>query len=195
MSPKMSQMVKNMLYWPFGTIWDPFGPHRGIGKPAMLGHFWSQMGHFWTPGTLYRCLEMAKKVYSSIVLCMRKVLVRSVLVLCINVVIAPKKVTEKVKKWEKIATLWLFLSHRGCHMAPRLQKHEYLLATKFWSDFEHFRMSGSIITWELFLSLTSCFRSCSFFDTLRQLLFKKLEIEIKLSLQHYSITACTSLCL
>ena len=45
----------------------------------------------------------------------------------------------------------------------RLQKHEYLLATKFWSDFEHFRMSGSIITRELFLSLTSCFRSCSFF--------------------------------
>ena len=61
MSPKMSQMVKNMLYWPFGTIWDPLGPHRDIGKPAMLGHFWSQMGHFWTPGTLYRCLEMAKK--------------------------------------------------------------------------------------------------------------------------------------
>ena len=94
---------------------------------------------------------------------MRKVLVRSALVLCINVVIAPKKVTEKVKKWEKIATLWLFLSHRGCHMAPRLQKHEYLLATMVQSDFEHFRMSGSIITWELFLSLTSCFRSCSFF--------------------------------
>ena len=106
---------------------------------------------------------MAKKGTSSIVLCMRKVLVRSALVLCINVVIAPKKVTEKVKKWEKIATLWLFLSHRGCHMAPRLQKHEYLLATMVQSDFEHFRMSGSIITWELFLSLTSCFRSCSFF--------------------------------
>ena len=89
---------------------------------------------------------MAKKVYSSIVLCMRKVLVRSVLVLCINVVIATKKVTEKVKKWGKIAILWLFLSHRGCHMAPRLQKHEYLLATMVQSDFEHFRMSGSIIT-------------------------------------------------
>ena len=41
---------------------------------------------------------MAKKVYSSIVLCMRKVLVRSLPVLCINVVIATKKVTEKVKK-------------------------------------------------------------------------------------------------
>ena len=128
----------------------------------MLGHFWSQMGHFWTPGTLYRCLEMAKKVYSSIVLCMRKVLVRSVLVLCINVVIATKKVTEKIKKWGKIAILWLFLSHRGCHMAPRLQKHEYLLVTKFWSEFEHFRMSGSIITREIFLSLTRCFKGCSF---------------------------------
>ena len=57
-----------------------------------------------------------------------------------------QKSDRKGQKWEKIATLWLFLSHRGCHMAPRLQKHEYLLATKFWSDFEHFRMSGSIIT-------------------------------------------------
>ena len=56
------------------------------------------------------------------------------------------EVTKKVKKWEKIAILWLFLSHRGCHMAPRLQKHEYLLVTKFLSEFEHFRMSGSIIT-------------------------------------------------
>ena len=51
---------------------------------------------------------MAKKGTSSIVLCMRKVLVRSVLVLCINVVIATKKVTEKVKKWGKIAILWFF---------------------------------------------------------------------------------------
>ncbi len=123
------------------------------------------LGPFGTPETLYRCLEMAKKLYSSIVLCMRKVLVRSVLVLCINVVIAPKKVTEKVKKWEKIATLWLFLSHMGCHMAPRLQKHEYLLATKFWSDFEHFRMSGSIITRELFLSLTSPLKQTSSFGS------------------------------
>ena len=54
---KWSQMVKNMLYWPFGTIWDPFGPHRDIGKPAMLGHFWSQMDHFWTPADLEWDLE------------------------------------------------------------------------------------------------------------------------------------------
>ena len=32
-----------------------------------------------------------------------------------------------------------------------------------WSDFEHFRISGSIIYWELFLSLTRCFRGTSSF--------------------------------
>lgn len=43
-------------------------------------------------------------------------------------------------------------------MAPKLLKHEYLLSPMLWSDFEHFRISGSIIYWELFLSLTRCFR-------------------------------------
>ena len=109
-----------------------------------------------------------KKGTSSIVLCMRKVSVRSVQVLCINEVIATKKVTEKVKKWWKIAILWLFLSHRGCHMAPRPQKHEYLLATMFCTKFEHFRMSGSIICSQLFLSLTRCFKGTSFFGTCEQ---------------------------
>ena len=33
-----------------------------------------------------------------------------------------------------------------------------------WSDFEHFRISGSIICWELFLSLTRCFRGTSSFE-------------------------------
>ena len=174
MSPKMSQMVKIryidisqsfLLFFGYIDHLGPFWATSGHWQACHVRPFLVQMGHFWTPGTLYRCLEMAKKGTSSIVLCMRKVLVRSVLVLCINVVIAPKKVTEKVKKWEKIATLWLFLSHRGCHMAPRLQKHEYLLVTKFWSEFEHFRMSGSIITWELFLSLTRCFKGCSFFGS------------------------------
>ena len=35
------------------------------------------------------------------VLCMRKVLVRSVQVLCIKGITAAENVTEKVKKWEK----------------------------------------------------------------------------------------------
>ena len=112
-----------------------------------------------------------KKGTSSIALCMRKVSVRSVQVLCINEVIATRKVTEKVKKWWKIAILWLFLSHRGCHMAPRPQKHEYLLATMFCTKFEHFRMSGSIICTQLFLSLTRCFKGTSFFVTLESKIF------------------------
>ena len=46
---------------------------------------------------------------------------------------------------EKIAILWLFLSSRGCNMAPGHQKHEYLFAPVIWSDFEQFRMSRSIV--------------------------------------------------
>ena len=54
-------------------------------------------------------------------------------------------------------------SHKGSRMAPRLIPHEYLLVTKFWTEFEHFRMSGSIICTQLFLSLTRCFKGTSFF--------------------------------
>ena len=49
-------------------------------------------------------------------------------------------------------------------MAPKLLKHEYLLSPMLWSDFEHFRISGSIIYRELFLSLTRCFRGTSSFE-------------------------------
>ena len=48
-------------------------------------------------------------------------------------------------------------------MAPRLLQHEYLLAPMIWSDFEHFRMSGSIICRQLLLSLTMCVISASSF--------------------------------
>ena len=65
-----------------------------------------------------------KKVTSPMVLCMRKVLVCSAQAICINKITATENVTKKVKKkWEKVAILWLFQSHRGCYMAPRHQKH------------------------------------------------------------------------
>ena len=125
---------------------------------------------------------------------------RSVQVLCINEVIATKKVTEKVKKWWKIAILWLFLSHRGCHMAPRPQKHEYLLATMFCTKFEHFRMSGSIICTQLFLSLTRCFKGTSFFQIsnstnnilVRNFFVPHLVIKYFLSLQLFVFSALWS---
>ena len=41
--PKWSKTCYIDHLGPFGTIWDPFGPHRDIGMPAMLSHFWSQM--------------------------------------------------------------------------------------------------------------------------------------------------------
>ena len=95
--------------------------------------------------------------------CVRSVWVRSALDRCINVVLTTKKVTKEVKKLGKMAILWLFLGHRDYLMAPRLLQHEYLLAPMIWSDFEHFRMSGSIICRQLLLSLTRCVRSASSF--------------------------------
>ena len=41
--------IKNMLYWSFGTMFDPFRPLLDIGKPAMFGHFWSQKEVFGPP--------------------------------------------------------------------------------------------------------------------------------------------------
>ena len=38
-----SQMVKKIWL----TILVPFGPLWNVDKPAMLGHFWSKMDHFW----------------------------------------------------------------------------------------------------------------------------------------------------
>ena len=51
-------------------------------------------------------------------------------------------------------------------MAPKLLQHEYLLSPILWSDFEQFRMPGSIIYRELLLSLTRCFRGTSSFAKL-----------------------------
>ena len=59
------------------TIWDHLGPFwttSGLWQACHVRPFLVQMGHFWTPGTLYRCLEMAKKGTSPIALCIRKVL-------------------------------------------------------------------------------------------------------------------------
>ena len=72
--------------WPSLEPPGPFGPDL------------AKNSHFWGPGCLDRCLELAKKVASSGVLCMRKVLVRSVQVLCINGITAAENVTKKVKK-------------------------------------------------------------------------------------------------
>ena len=82
-----------------------------------------------------------------------------------------------------MAILWLFLGHRDYLMAPRLLQHEYLLAPMIWSDFEHFRMSGSIICRQLLLSLTRCVRSASSFICWLIHYFSANFFEQKMSLQ------------
>ena len=60
-----------------------------------------------------------------------------------------------------MAILWLFDSHKGCLMAPRLLQHEYLLAPMVWCGFYHFRISGSIICRQLLHSFTDVMKGAS----------------------------------
>ena len=45
--PKRVPNGQKHLGWPFWTLLDPFGPLWNVDKPAMFGHFWSKMDHFW----------------------------------------------------------------------------------------------------------------------------------------------------
>ena len=78
-----------------------------------------------------------------------------------TVVATAKSVAEKAKKWVKMAILWLYYSHKGCLMAPRLLQHEYLLAPMIWCDFYHFRIFGSIICRQLLHSFTDVMKGAS----------------------------------
>ena len=74
--------------------------------------------------------------------------------------------------------LWLFLSHKGCLMALRLLKHEYLLAPMIWSDFYHFRISGSIICRQLLHSFTDVMKGASPFVSLLYAAFLGPDIQL-----------------
>ena len=45
--PKRVPNGQKHLVGPFWSLLDPFGPLWSVDKPAMFGHFWSKMDHFW----------------------------------------------------------------------------------------------------------------------------------------------------
>ena len=45
--PKRVPNGQKHLGWPFWSLLDPFGPLWNVDKPAMFGHFWSKVDHFW----------------------------------------------------------------------------------------------------------------------------------------------------
>ena len=45
--PKRVPNGQKHLGWPFWSLLNPFGPLWSVDKPAMFGHFWSKMDHFW----------------------------------------------------------------------------------------------------------------------------------------------------
>ena len=99
----------NWQKWPQAILSQQLGcdmAHQALSRwtglawslPGLFGPDLAKNSHFWGPGCLGRCLELEKKVASSVVLCVRKVLVRSAQVLCINGITAAENVTKKVKK-------------------------------------------------------------------------------------------------
>ena len=45
--PKTVPNGQKHFGWSFWSLLDPFGPLWNVDKPAMFGHFWSKMDHFW----------------------------------------------------------------------------------------------------------------------------------------------------
>ena len=45
------------------TILVPFGPLWSVDKPAMFGHFWFKMDHFWAIPSHERSPQSKKKAY------------------------------------------------------------------------------------------------------------------------------------
>ena len=119
------------------------------------------MSHVWPPPALDGWPERAKMAPHHNPICVTSVWVRWIPKVSITVVLTTKRVTEKAKKWGKMAILWQFLSHRGSLMAPRHLQLEYPLAPMIWSALEHFRVSGSTPTWQLLCSFTEAIRVAS----------------------------------
>ena len=47
MGPKGVPNGQKHFGWPFWSLLDPFGPLWSVDRPAMFGHFWSKIDHFW----------------------------------------------------------------------------------------------------------------------------------------------------
>ena len=135
MVPKWPQMVKNMLYWSFGIILGPLRPLWDIGKPAMFGHFWPQKGHFGPLCAHDWRMAMAKTASNQLGICLRIMHVRPVPKVSIFMALTTKIVTEKAKKWPKMARFWPKSRYNGRVMAREVFFYQCLWVTKFCAKF------------------------------------------------------------
>ena len=72
-------------------------------------------------------------------------------------------VVQKGPKWSQMVNITYFWPF-GTFWGSFGPFWTWISIGKFWTQFEHFRMSGSIIYSQLFLSLTRCFKGTSFFE-------------------------------
>ena len=140
MGPKWPQMVKNMLYWSFGIILDPFRPLLDLGKPAMFGHFWPQKGHFGPPCAHDWRMAMAKTASNQLGICLRIMHVQRMPKVSIFMAVTTKIVPEKAQKWPKMARFWPKWRYNGRVMAREVFFHQCLWVTKFCAKFGRSRI-------------------------------------------------------
>ena len=167
LGPKWPQMVKNMLYWSFGIILDPFRPLFDLGKPAMFGHFWPQKGHFGPPCAHDWRMAMAKTASNQLGICLRIMHVQRMPKVSIFMAVTTKIVPEKAQKWPKMARYWPKSRYNGRVMAREVFFHQCLWVTKFCAKFgcsrtpRTARMHNSLIVlrcmWKEPAPLCSCF--------------------------------------
>ena len=128
-------MIKNMLYWSFGIILDPFRPLWDIGKPAMYGHFWPQKGLFGPPCAHDWRMAMANTASNQLCICLRIMHVRRMPKVSIFMAVTTKIVPEKAQKWPKMARFWPKWRYNGRVMAREVSFYQCLWVTKFWAKF------------------------------------------------------------
>ena len=121
-------------------------PYPGTNPPL---NAWF-LSHFWPPPAMAISLERAKIAPHHLDTCVTSLWVQPMPKMTINVVARAKIVTKR----QKMAILWPFWAIRESLMALTLMPHQYLLPPMIWSEFYHFRISGSIVCRQIFHSFT-----------------------------------------
>ena len=132
---KWRQMVKNMSYWSFCINLVPIWPLRDIGKSVMFGHFWPEKGLFGPPCAHEWGRGMSKTAANQLRICLRIMYVPRIPKVSIFMAVTTKIVTEKAKKWPKMARFWPKSRYNGRVMAREVLFYQCLRVTKLYAKF------------------------------------------------------------
>ena len=109
--PKWSRWARKGPKWSKTlrlTILDPFGPLWNVDKPAMFGHFWSKMDHFWRLPAMDLWLNGPKMAWILDLTWVKYIQVEWAPLLSITVSLAEKSLI----KWPEMAKTMAIFCHK-----------------------------------------------------------------------------------